>query len=138
MKYRSTVSGHEACQSQWSVKYSSTVSGQWSVKYRSTVSGHEACQSQWSVKYRSTVSGQWSVKYRSRVPGHEVCLKRMSRTFTLQCFTFVAINNADKHKLNRLFRNVLSHPCHLDESIFIFRDIRCNSPFLFHFSIKIK
>ena len=32
--------------------------------------------------------------------------------------------------------NGLSHPYHLDESIFIFRGIRSNFSFLFHFSMK--
>ena len=34
--------------------------------------------------------------------------------------------------------NRLSHPYHLDESILIFRGIRSNFSFLFHFSMKIK
>ena len=33
--------------------------------------------------------------------------------------------------------NGLSHPYHLDESIFIFRGIRSKFSFLFHFSMKI-
>ena len=34
--------------------------------------------------------------------------------------------------------NGFGRPYHLDESNFIFRDIRSNFPFLFHFSMKIK
>ena len=34
--------------------------------------------------------------------------------------------------------NVLSHSYHLDESLFIFRDIKSNFFILFHFSMKIK
>ena len=33
--------------------------------------------------------------------------------------------------------NGLSHPYHLDESTFIFRGIRSDFSFLFHFSMKI-
>ena len=39
--------------------------------------------------------------------------------------------------LNPLMTNGLSHPYHLDESISIFRGIRGNFSFLFHFSMKI-
>ena len=39
---------------------------------------------------------------------------------------------------NPLVTNGLSHPYHLDEFTFIFRDIRSNFSFLFHFSMKIK
>ena len=38
---------------------------------------------------------------------------------------------------NPLVTNGLSHPYQLDESIFIFRGIRSNFSFLFHFSMKI-
>ena len=39
--------------------------------------------------------------------------------------------------VNPLVTNGISHPYHLDESIFIFRDIRSIFSFLFHFSMKI-
>ena len=39
--------------------------------------------------------------------------------------------------VNPLVTNELSHPYHLDESIFIFRGIRINFSFLFHFLMKI-
>ena len=39
---------------------------------------------------------------------------------------------------NPLVTNGISHPYHLDESTFIFRDTRSNFSFLFHFSMKIK
>ena len=38
--------------------------------------------------------------------------------------------------LNPLVTNGLSHPYHLDESTFIFRDIRSNISILFHSSMK--
>ena len=38
---------------------------------------------------------------------------------------------------NPLVTNGLSHPYHLDESIFKFRGVRSNFLFLFHFSMKI-
>ena len=38
---------------------------------------------------------------------------------------------------NPLVRNGFFHPYHLDESTFIFRDIRSDFSFLFHFSMKI-
>ena len=37
---------------------------------------------------------------------------------------------------NQYVTNCLSHPYLLDESNFIFRDIRCDFLFLFHFSMK--
>ena len=40
--------------------------------------------------------------------------------------------------INPLVTNGLSHPYHLDGSIFILRDIRGNLTFSFHFSMKIK
>ena len=39
--------------------------------------------------------------------------------------------------LNPVVTNRLSHPYHLDESIFILRGIRSNFEILFHFSMKI-
>ena len=39
--------------------------------------------------------------------------------------------------LNQYVMNRLSHPFHLDESMFIFRVFRSNYSFLFHFSMKI-
>ena len=44
---------------------------------------------------------QWTVKYRSRAPGQGACLKGMSRTITLQGFTFLALTNVEKTKLKR-------------------------------------
>ena len=44
---------------------------------------------------------QWTVKYRSRAPGQGACLKGMSRTITLQGFTFLALTNVEKTKLQR-------------------------------------
>ena len=38
--------------------------------------------------------------------------------------------------VNPYVTNGLSHPYHLDESTFIFRNIRSNFSFLFHFSMK--
>ena len=38
--------------------------------------------------------------------------------------------------INPLVTNGLSHPYHLDESIFILRGIRVDFSFLFHFSMK--
>ena len=43
-----------------------------------------------------------------------------------------------KFAIYPLVTNELSHPYHLDEFFFIFRDIRSNFSFLFHFSMKIK
>ena len=40
--------------------------------------------------------------------------------------------------INPLLTNGISHPYHFDESSFIFRGIRSNFTFLFHFSMKIK
>ena len=40
--------------------------------------------------------------------------------------------------VNLLVTNGFSHPYHLDESTFIFRGIRSNFLFLFHFSMKFK
>ena len=39
--------------------------------------------------------------------------------------------------INPLVTNGFSHPYHLDESIVIFRGVRSNFSFLFHFSMKI-
>ena len=39
-------------------------------------------------------------------------------------------------QLNPLVTNGISHPYHLDESIFIFKGIRSNISFLFHLSMK--
>ena len=39
--------------------------------------------------------------------------------------------------LNPLVTNGFSHPYHLDESKFIFRGVRSDFSFLFHFSMKI-
>ena len=39
-------------------------------------------------------------------------------------------------KVNSLVMNGLSHPYHLDKSTLIFRDIRSDYSFLFHFSMK--
>ena len=39
--------------------------------------------------------------------------------------------------INPVVTNGLSHPYHLDETIFIFRGIRSNFSFLFHISMKI-
>ena len=40
-------------------------------------------------------------------------------------------------KMTLTVTNGISHPYHLDESIFIFRVIRSDFSFLFHFSMKI-
>ena len=41
------------------------------------------------------------VKYRSRAPGQGACLKGMSRTITLQSFTFLALTNVEKTNFQR-------------------------------------
>ena len=42
----------------------------------------------------------------------------------------------DEVLFNSLVTNEPSHPYHLDESIFLFRDIRSNFSFSFHFSMN--
>ena len=53
------------------------------------------------------------------------------------CLPRLSADDTGKQRGNPLEANGLSHPYHLDESIFIFRGLRGNFSFLFHFSIKI-
>ena len=47
-----------------------------------------------------------NVKYRSRLPGHGVFRKGMSRTITMQGFTFAATLGAEKTKVKRKINKV--------------------------------
>ena len=70
-------------------------------------------------------------------------IKHIAEKKKIRCFALIlsfflnpSIFSFLLNMFNLLGTNGLSHPYHLDESIFIFRGIRSNFSFLFHFSMK--
>ena len=68
------------------------------------------------------------------------CVLRSFIVFVqLNLFACVSVHNVKttSSMLNPFVTNGLSHPYHLDESTFTFRDIRIDFSFSFHFSMKL-
>ena len=63
---------------------------------------------------------------------------RMVSRNVSKCLDDVLQRMAYSGKFNPLVTNGFSHPYHLDESTFIYRGIRSDFSFLFHFSMEIK
>ena len=57
--------------------------------------------------------------------------------FKYGTFNACLLISEPRHSINPFVTNGLSHFYHLDESTFVFRGIKSNFSFLFHFPMKI-